>query len=517
MRLHLGAALLATATLAAQTTLTTSYASNYFLASLDGAVYFDLVVPQTLQIDRFDLDLHSPLGATGNVDVYVRPGSWVDHTQQRGDWTRLSHGNVTSAGPQLPTPCPLSAPIGLPPGTYGIALHCSGVMPAYMFAFGLRTYGNGELTLVGGGSSTELFGGQQFFSRVFSGAVHYTLGGGPFVVASAEQHGIGCHRAARSFYEHFMPGTLDLASQRLVLTPNASGGYDVARSSAGSITLPAGAHNLDLVRGGAAFVPLTVPLQFPGGSTSSLLVLPDGRVLLGDEGLLGSSTVAAAASTLLSGRPTLAALWQDFAPSGSDNVYRHVDAATGATTLTWWQLPVFGGPNNVRCTFAVTVHTSGVIDVHIANANNPTDACVVGFSPGFGARDPGPIDLSQQLQFTTATDDPGLRLDALGRPVPGTTTTLCLDGAAVPGCSMLLFGWQLLTPALELGALGVPDCALFVAPTSSATISLGTATQLPVTLPNLPFLVGTTLHVQAAHFATGLTTSNALTLTLGTT
>lgn len=515
MRSLLGAALLLSVPLAAQATLTTPNTANYFLASLDGAVYFDLVVAQTLQLDSFDIAMHSPLGTGGGVDVYVRPGSWVDHTEQRGDWALLSHGNVTSSGPQQPTPCPLATPIGLPPGNYGIALHCRGVMPAYAYAFGLRSYTNGELTLVGGSSSTELFGGQQFFSRVFSGAVHYTLGGGPIPVASVAPHGLGCHRAARSFYEHFLPGFLDLANQRFVLTPNASGGYDVARSSAGPLALPATAHNLDLLRGGAAFVPLTAPLQFPGGTATSLLVLPDGRILLGDEGLLGSSTAAAAPSTLLNGRPTLAALWQDFAPAGSDNVYSHVDPTTGATTLIWWQLPVFGGPTNVRCTFAVTVHTSGVLDVHIANASNPTDACVVGFSAGHGARDPGPRDLSLQQPFATATDDPGLGLTALGRPVLGTITTLCVDGAAAPGLSMLLFGWQLLTPALELGALGVPDCALFVDPTSSAAVTLGTAAQLPVPVPAAPFLLGTTLHAQAAHFAGALTTSNALTLTLG--
>lgn len=515
MRSLFGAALLLTVDLCAQTTLTTTYTANYFLASLDGAVYFDLIVPQPLQVHRLDLNLHSGLGAIGDVDVYVRPGSWVDHIQARGDWTLAAHGAVVSAGPQQATPCPLDAPIGLPAGIHGVALHHKGVMPAYMFTFGPRTYTNGELTLVGGGSSTLLCGGQQFVSRVFSGAVHYTLGGGPFALAGAAPHGSGCHQGTRSFYEHFLPGTFDLAGQRLLLTPNAAGGYDVARSAGGTITLPAGAHNLDLVRGGAAFVPLPTPLTFPGGSTPALLVLPDGRALLGDEGLLGSSTAGAAASTLLLGRPTLAALWQDFAPGGADNVYTHLDPATGDTTVIWWQLPVFGGPTNVRSTFALTVRTNGTLEVRIANAANPTDACLVGFSAGNGARDPGCVDLSQRTAFATTTDSAGLQLQAEGRPALGTVTTLRVLGGG-GGLSTLLFSWQLLTPALDLAALGVPDCALHLDPTTSSAVNLGTTSHLPVPVPAAPFLLGATLHAQAAHFAAGLTTSNAVTLTVGT-
>lgn len=513
MRFHLGAALLLSSHLLAQT-LTTSYPANYFLASLDGAVYFDLVVPQTLQLDAFDLNLYSPLGTNGAVDVYVRPGSWVDHTTTRGDWTLAAHGNVTSAGPQLPTACALSSPIGLPPGTYGIALHHRGVMPVYHYAFGLRTHANGDLTLVGGGSSMLAFGGQQFFSRVFSGAVHYTLGGGPFSLATVQTHGAGCHRRASSFYEHFLPGTLDLAGTRLVLTPNGVGGYDVQRSSSGAITLPANAQNLDLVRGSAAFVPLGNALAFPGGSSSSLLVLPDGRVYLTSEGLLGSSTVSPSVHTLLSGRATIAANWQDYAPNGADNVYTSVDPVTGALTITWWQLPLFSGPNNVRNTFALTLHDGGVFELRLSAAANPTDACVVGFSPGNAARDGGATDLSAATSFSTANDDEGLGLLAIGRPVLGTTTTLRATNTAPHAFVAMLLGWQTLVQGIELGALGAAGCELFLDPATMTTVGLA-GDELPFAVPPAPFLLGVTLHAQAADFAAALRTSNALTLTIG--
>lgn len=514
MRTSLAALMLLTFPLVAQASLTTPYQANYFLASLDGAVYFDLVVPQTLQLDALDLNLYSPLGTPGSIDVYLRPGTWVDHSTQRGDWALAAHGAVTSAGPQLPTPCALSAPIGLPPGTYGVALHHRGVMPSYHFAFGLRTYANADLRLIGGGSSMLAFGGQQFFSRVFSGALHYSLGGGPFSLATVQAHGVGCHQSASSFYEHFMPGTLDLAGTRLRLTPNGNGGYDVQRSPSGSIVLPANAHNLDLVRGSAAFVQLATELTFPGGSSSSLLVLPDGRVHLTSEGLLGTSTSSPSVATLLAGRATLAANWQDYAPSGADNVYTSVDPITGALTITWWQLPLFAGPNNVRNTFALTVHTNGVLDLRLSAAANPTDACVVGWSPGNAARDGGAIDLSQSVNFATGTDDDGLGLVAEGRPVLGTTTRLQVTGTTANSFCVLMLGWQLLAPSIELGIVGAAGCELLVDPTTMATTSIAN-NALPLAVPAAPFLLGVTLHAQAADFASALRTSNALTLVIG--
>ena len=91
------------------------------------------------------------------------------------------------------------------------------------------------------------------------------MGGGPYAVAAADRFGEGWHQGARSFYEWFAPGGFDLAHRRLVLTPNAHGGYDVTAGTAAPMTISPLPVNLGLGRGGAAFVPLPTPLAFPGG------------------------------------------------------------------------------------------------------------------------------------------------------------------------------------------------------------------------------------------------------------
>ncbi len=515
------AALLFGAGLAAQSSSLTTLPADHYLSSLDGGVYFDLVVHHELQLDRLDVSLASMQGTSGTIEVHVRPGTWQEHVGARGDWVLAASGSIVSTGAQNAAPCVLNRPIGLPAGRHGIALRCRGVMPAYTFALGLRTSGNGDLSLVGGGSTLHFLSGTPFFSRVFSGTLHYSVGGGPFVMAHTTPFGEGCHKRARSFHEHFAPGGFDLSRQRLVLTPNGAGGYDVRREPAPAVALAAGAQNLGLVRGGAAVVALPAPLAFPGGSTPSLLVLPDGRVLLTDVGLLGSSQATPSPQTLLQGLPAVAVAWHDLAPGGADNVYAHSDPATGASTVTWWRVPVHGAPAGVRSTFAFVAHTDGSLELVFDTVAHPDEGCLVGFGAGHGARDPGGIDLSAVAAFATATDDPGLSLAGEGRAVIGTTTLLRLaDAPANAALAALLIGWQPLAPALGLEPLGAPGCHLHVDPTDAVFLPVATTAATAVPVPHEPGLLGLSFVAQAAAFplaasAAPFVTSNGLQFVIG--
>lgn len=504
----------------AQSPLTTSFTGNTFLSSLDGAVYFDLHVHHELQLERLDLDLLSSAGTPGSVEVLVRPGSWVGHVADRGDWVQVGAGAVVAGGHHQPSPCVLQAPVGLPPGSYGIALHLRGLMPAYAFAFGPRSFGNGDLQLVAGGSAVRCLQGEPFTYRVFGGALHYTLGGGPHAVATVQAYGAGCQQGARSFYESFGPGELDLGGQRLRLVPNGQGGYDVQRSAAPPIVLPAGARSLGLLRGGAAFVALPQPLLFPGGSTPTLLVLADGRVMLTDQGLVGAGSTQPSPAALFGGRPLVAALWQDFAPTAANGVYVHQDAVSAATTVTWWHVPVTGAA--AACTFSCTACLDGTLELCYDAIANPVDVSLVGFSAGAGARDPGPRDLSLAGPFATQHDDPGLLLAAEGRPVLGTTMLLrVVDRPLAAGNRVLLLGWTGLAPGIDLAGYGAPGCRLFVEPRGAVTFGLGAGTALAVPLPPDANLLGLGWCAQGASLAPGanalgFVTSNALACTLGT-
>lgn len=509
------------ASLEAQSPLTTSMQSNYYLASHDGAVYFDLTVQNELQIDRLDLNLHSPLGTNGTIEVLVRPGTWLDHVQEPGDWVVVASGACVAAGVDQPSPCWLSAPIGLPPGHYGIALHCVGVMPNYNFAFGLRSFANADLTLTGGGSAMQCLQTPPFVYRVFSGSLHYTVGGGPYAVGAADRFGEGCHQGARSFYEWFAPGGFDLAHRRLVLTPNAHGGYDVSAGTAAPITISPLAVNLGLGRGGAAFVPLPTPLAFPGGSTTQLLVCADGRVMLSEEGLLGSLSSQPNAPALFSGRPTIAVAWMDLVPLLAANVYAHVDASTGTTTVVWSNLPTFGSPAGPGSTFSFSAHANGVLELCYGTVQQANDATLIGFGAGLGARDPGALDVSMRLPFATEHEDPGLSLQAVGRPVLGTAPVLQVRD--LPPSTLgtaLVFGWNALVPGFLLSSFGAPDCAVYVDPIAVRWLGGSAAPLLAMPIPADAALLGVRYYAQGLAVdvganALGLLTSNALSLSIG--
>lgn len=502
-------------------TLSTQYSSTHYLASLDGGVYLDLTAHVPLRIERLDLNLFSVQGTTGTVDVWLRPDSWRDHVRARGDWMLAGSGPVVAAGHDVPSACVLMAPIELPPGDYGVALHHRGVMPLYSFAFGTRAFGNTDLLLRCGGSALLVLDSEPFEPRIWNGAIHYVAGGGPYWFGRCDRVGEGCYRRSRSFYEVFSPGTFDLANSRLVMTPNGNGGYDVARGPAQPIALPAHATDLGLTRGTSAFVPLPSTLVSPGGTTDALLVHADGRVMLTAKGQLGGGAPPVSPAPLFAGVPTLAALWTDLAPVAGRSVHTAVDATSGTVSLIWLDVPGAQAPNRPGNTFAVHVRADGSIAIDFGSIPGNGGTTLVGFGAGHGARDGGATDLTSSTPFATAHDDAGLQLDAEGRPVLGATFTLLVQELprGVVG-SAVAFAPALATPALDLGAVGAPGCMLFVDTNGAQWIGLGSADRLTITVPPLPTMLGTQCAAQSAALvpganALGVTTSNGLALAIG--
>ena len=318
-----------------QSTLTTQWAATTWLASTDGAVYFDLQINRALELKQIDCDLVRAAGAQGEIDVWVRPGTWSGHVAGTGDWAFASSGPVRAAALDQPSVCELQRPVALLPGRYGIALHHRGVAPAYtIHLLGSQTFANTDLALIAGRSSTLRFGGPTFATRVWNGALHYSLLAAARPIATAEPFGEGCYAARASFYQAFHPGAFDLDGQTLVLVPNGAGGYDVLRTAG---TLPmdaAGSTDLGLTHAGFAVVALPFALPFPGGSTGAVVVAASGQLALDDQFLPLSYELPSAAA-LLAGPPRLCALWRDLAPTPAANVHELVDAAAQTVEFVW--------------------------------------------------------------------------------------------------------------------------------------------------------------------------------------
>jgi hypothetical protein len=452
-----------------QSTLTTLWAATTWLASTDGAVYFDLQINRALELKQIDCDLVRAAGAQGEIDVWVRPATWSGHVAgpvpATGDWAFASSGPVRAAALDQPSVCELQRPVALAPGRYGIALHHRGVAPAYtIHLLGSQTFANTDLALIAGGSSTLCFGGATFATRVWNGSLHYSLLAAARPIATAEPFGEGCYAARASFYEAFGPGASGLDGQTLVLVPNAAGGYDVLRTAG---TLPmdtAGSVDLGLARAGFAVQALPFALPFPGGSTTSVVVAASGQLALDDQFLPVSYELPSAAA-LLAGPPRLCALWRDLAPTPAANVHELVDAAAQTVEFVWAGVPVQGAPASTN-TFAVRLHGSGVVELSWQSTAPATvgGPLLVGWSPGNHAIDPGSVDLSAAAPFATARDATGLLLDAVQRPIPGGRLDVTTHGeppGALPGAVVLAFG--ALAQPLDLASLGAPGCRQYLA------------------------------------------------------
>ena len=348
--------------LSAQSPLTTLWRATTWLVSTDGAVYFDLLVNRALELKQIDCDLVRAAGAQGEIEVWVRPESWSGHVAGTGDWALASSGPVRAVALDQPSICVLQRPVALAPGRYGIALHHHGVAPAYTISLaGSQTFANSDLALIAGGSSTLLFGGSLFATRVFNGALHYSLLAAAPPIAAAVPFGEGCYAARASFYEAFWGAGFDLDGKTLTLTPNAAGGYDV-QLAAGTLPMGvAGGVDLGLSRAGCASVALPFLLPFPGGSTGAVMVAASGQVALDDQYHPLAYELPSAA-TLVAGPPRLCAAWRDLAPTPAANVHELVDAAAQTVEFVWAGVPVMGVPAATN-TFAVRLHGSGVVEL----------------------------------------------------------------------------------------------------------------------------------------------------------
>jgi hypothetical protein len=320
-------------------------------------------------------------------------------------------------------------------------------------------------------------------------------------------YGRGCP-GQPTVYEQFAAGALDLQNRSLRFSPDGSGGFDVtAIATQPDLTV---LQNVVTARDDDVVRNLALPFawSYAGNATSAIDVSSNGCVYLVPNTILDSRCCEPSLNRFLAETASIAALWTDLYPPGGGAVY--FDAPTGQNRcyVTWRDCPEFGN-SAVRSTAQLMLEQGGAFELRYGTASAVLHGCVVGFTLGGGAPDPGSIDYTTALPFHTGPGGTPASLAAApgSRPAIGGTCTLRVGG--VP--SAATFGFLLLSlnraqPAVELSAFGMPGCFQHIDLASAVTLPL-TVPASPVSaslaIPNAAGLLGTSVFAQAALDAPG--------------
>jgi hypothetical protein len=339
--------------------------------------------------------------------------------------------------------------------------------------------------------------------------------------ATAASYGAGCYVQSRSFYEYFAPGSFDLASRRMRLSYDPAGFY-VASAAGAYVTPSSGAQTLALTDDGVATVALASPLNYPGGTTSSLDVCANGFVSAGVGN--GSSATPSVAAWLASFQARWGS-WHDFNPAAPGSGQVRFEQIGAMSYVTWQGVYTYGTSSPATFQLQFDRATGNVTYVWNVVALAP-GGWLVGFAAAQPNNDPGNRDISTSLNgsgtFVTSPINLAPLALAATPPVLGSTMTLTTTNftAAAP-VGVQILSTTRVDPGFELTPLGMPGCFQHVAPTALYTIAVsgGTATfALPI--PNNSALIGFQMFAQSLGFAVGvnaadLITSNGMALRVG--
>lgn len=338
-------------------------------------------------------------------------------------------------------------------------------------------------------------------------------------LARAAKFGRGCPQPAVVYELFDGQNLIDLSNTAIDFLGNATSGY-VAVPSTGFFTgytnvVPAGD---DTVSG-----PYTLPFTFtfPGGSTNQIEISSNGFLWL-STGNWNSRCCYGDPWAFVNDGPSIAALWQDLNPNAGGNLYFDIDPNGTEVHITWANVPEYY--NTGANTAQITLRSDGSFRLSWGNVANASHDCLVGFSQGNGAIDPGSLDFSASLPFTMGAGGIPLALDPQSGSRPQIGATFTMEISSFPGSS--LFGVMALglvqhLAGIDLSGLGMTGCRQHVSLDATTFVSLAqNPAPFSMALPNNTAFLGLALQAQALTLspganALGVLSSNGLTLVVG--
>jgi hypothetical protein len=336
--------------------------------------------------------------------------------------------------------------------------------------------------------------------------------------ANFTKYGRGCPQPP-VVYEFFQqPSVIDLSNTAIDFLPNGSGGWAVVPTT-GFYT----ASNTPIATGDDQVTGpfnLGFTFNFPGGSTNAIDVSSNGFIWLStgnsDPRCCFGDPVA-----FLADPASICGHWMDHDPSSGGTVAVDPDPANGALHVTWTNVPEYGAFNT--STFQISLYATGAFRLAYQGVTSSFHDSLTGFSSGAVPIDPGSIDLSASIPFSTGSGGIPLGLDAQAgsRPVLGGPFTLELANVAPASTfGVMVFGVGQLIPGVDLTGIGMPGCTQYVTLDASVFFPLAPLPQLTIGIPNRSVLVGYSVFVQAATLTPGINplgvlASNAGVMALG--
>ena len=355
----------------------------------------------------------------------------------------------------------------------------------------------------------------------------FPLGNGGYLVldrpscalAGTRPFGRGCPSPAVAYELFPFTTPIDLSNTAIDFLGGPTSGY-TALPSVGFFTgfTNSIASGDDVVTG-----PFNLPFTFafPGGSTNAIDVSSNGFIWL-STGNSNARCCYGDPTQFLADPASIAVLWEDLNPGQGGNVYFDVDPNNTEVHITWAAVPEYF--NGSPCTAQITLRSDGSFRLSWGTVVNQNHDCLVGFSQGNGALDPGSIDFSASLPFTMGAGGIPvyLRAQAGLRPVLGTNFVMEVgDFPANSAFAIMVMGFSRMLPPIDLASFGMPGCAQHVSIDATRFFGLvGNPAPFSFGVPNDPGLTGVRIQSQVLTLspganALGALTSNGLELKFG--
>jgi hypothetical protein len=244
----------------------------------------------------------------------------------------------------------------------------------------------------------------------------------PFVSGTWGLYGAGCPPQAgisgASFYELFSGASLDLGNHEFELVPLGSVGYLVQSASGSFFTGYANA----VPMGDDTSVDEVLPFPFanPGGVCTTAGFCSNGFVWM--DNFNNGAPAAPYVPGFLSEGPRIAAMWTDIDLTAGGAAY--YDATPAVAYFTWVNAPDYYNPS-LRSTFQIQLFADGRIKLcYQSLAVGATRPVLAGYGLGGQIHDPGSVDMTASVPFSSGTGSLPVTLDwrgmppVLGRPFP---------------------------------------------------------------------------------------------------